>query len=261
MHTLKLISTFLKMNLQITLAYRVDTAINILINGMWLGWELLSLSIIFNNTATLGGWGPGDLVALLGVFRLVNMLMAAMIWPATEKFNSSVRDGSLDYTLLQPANSLFLISFSRIVLWRIWDLALGFILVAVGVGMSGGAASLFNLVSFLVLVGSGMLVIYSLWVVLIAATFWFVKFDNNVTILQALLDSGRYPATIYPPWLRLIVTFVVPIAVATTVPLQALRGELSGAKVLLFIGIGAASFLLAYQIWRAGVRKYSGASS
>jgi ABC-2 type transport system permease protein len=79
--------------------------------------------------------------------------------------------------------------------------------------------------------------------------------------LQALLDSGRYPATIYPPWLRLIVTFVVPIAVATTVPLQALRGELSWAKVLLFIGIGAASFLLAYQIWRAGVRKYSGASS
>jgi ABC-2 type transport system permease protein len=261
MHTLKLLSTFIKMNLQIALAYRVDTAINILINAMWLGWELLSLSIIFNNTETLGGWGPGELVALLGVFRLVNMMMAAMIWPATEKFNSSVRDGSLDYTLLQPANSLFLISFSRVVLWRIWDLALGFILVAVGVGMSGGSANAFNLVSFMVLVGSGMLVIYSLWVVLIALTFWFVKFDNNVTILQALLDSGRYPATIYPPWLRVIVTFVVPIAVATTVPLQALRGELSGWQVLMFIGIGVASFLLAGQIWKRGVRKYSGASS
>ncbi len=187
--------------------------------------------------------------------------MAAMIWPATEKFNASVRDGSLDYTLLQPANSLFLISFSRVVLWRIWDLALGFILVAVGVGMSGGGASFFHLVSFMVLVGSGMLVIYSLWVVLIALTFWFVKFDNNVTILQALLDSGRYPATIYPPWLRVIVTFVVPIAVATTVPLQALRGELGGWQVLMFIGIGAASFLLAGQVWKRGVRKYSGASS
>ena len=61
---------------------------------------------------------------------------------------------------------------------------------------------------------------------MIAATFWFIKFDNNVTILQALLDTGRYPSTVYPFWLRLIVTFVVPIAVATTVPLQALRGEL-----------------------------------
>jgi len=97
-----------------------------------------------------------------------------------------------------------------------------------------------------------MLVIYSLWVVLIALTFWFVKFDNNVTILQALLDSGRYPATIYPPWLRLIVTFIVPIAVATTVPLQALRGELSAGLVLLFLGVGAGSFLIAGQVWKRG---------
>jgi ABC-2 type transport system permease protein len=261
MHALKLIQTFIKINLQIALAYRVDTAINIFINGMWLVWELFSLSIIFNNTDTLGGWGPGELVALLGVFRLVNMLMAAMIWPATEKFNSSVRDGSLDYTLLMPANSLFLISFARVVLWRIWDLALGVTLVIVGVSMSGGAASLANLLSFMLLVGAGMTVIYSLWVVLISATFWFIKFDNNVTILQALLDSGRYPATIYPPWLRLIVTFVVPIALATTVPLQGLRGELAVWQVLLFLGVGAASFLVASQVWRLGVRRYSGASS
>ena len=96
---------------------------------------------------------------------------------------------------------------------------------------------------------------------MIAATFWFVKFDNNVTILQALLDTGRYPATVYPFWLRLIVTFVVPIAVATTVPLQALRGELTGWQVLLFLGISAASFLVASRIWKAGVKKYSGASS
>jgi ABC-2 type transport system permease protein len=261
MHYIKLISTFLKVNLQITLAYRVDTAVNIALNLMWLGWELLSLSIIFSNTDALGGWGPGELIALLGVFRLVNTLMAALIWPATEKFNSSVRDGTLDYTLLQPANSLFLVTFSRIVLWRIWDLILGSILIVVGISMSGTATSLTSLLSFMVLAGSGMLVIYSLWIVLISATFWFIKFDNNVTLLQALLDAGRYPATIYPTWLRMIVTFLVPIAVATTVPLQALRGDLSRLQVVLFIGVGAVSILIARRVWKAGVRQYSGASS
>jgi ABC-2 type transport system permease protein len=261
MHIFNLLSTFIKVNLQIALAYRIDTAVNILINAMWLGWELLSLSIIFNNTQTLGGWGPGELVALLGVFRLVNMMMAALIWPATERFNASVRDGSLDYTLLQPFSSLFLVTFSRIVVWRVWDLALGIILVIVGISMSGSGALPLNLVAFMLLLGSGMLVIYSLWIVLIAATFWFVKFDNNVTILQALLDSGRYPVTIYPPWLRLIVTFVVPIAVATTVPLQGLRGDLVFNQVALFLGVGAASFLVATQVWKAGVKRYSGASS
>jgi ABC-2 type transport system permease protein len=251
----------LKVNVQQELAYRADTVINILINLMWLGWELLSLSIIFSNTATLGGWGPGELIALLGVFRLVNMLMAALIWPNTEKFNASIRDGSLDYTLLQPVNSLFLITFSRIVIWRVWDLALATILIVAGVSMSGSGVTLFNLFSFMLLAASGMLILYSLWIVMIACTFWFVKFDNNVTILQALLDTGRYPATVYPPWLRLIVTFIVPIAVATTVPLQALRGELPGWQILLFLGVGAASLWVAVQVWRAGVRRYSGASS
>lgn len=261
MHLLNLIKVFLKINLQIALAYRVDTIINIFINLMWLGWELLGLQIIFTNTDTLAGWGPGALVALLGVFRLVNMLMASLIWPATEKFNASVRDGSLDYTLIQPANSLFQISFSRIVIWRVWDLVLAVILIIVGILMSGGTPSLLHLLVFLVLAISGALVIYSLWVVLIALTFWFVKFDNNVTILQALLDSGRYPVTVYPPWLRVIVTYLVPIALATTVPLQGLRGELSAMQVFIFLGVGLASFRVALWIWKAGVRQYNGASS
>jgi ABC-2 type transport system permease protein len=260
-YTFRLLSVLFKLNVQLTLAYRADMVVSILLNLMWLGWELLGLNIIFNNTTSLGGWGLGELIALLGVFRLVNALMAALIWPNTEKFNTSVRDGTLDYTFLQPADSLFLVTFSRMVIWRVWDLVLGIALIMVGIHLSGGSTTGPNLISFMFLAASGSVILYSLWIALIAATFWMVKFDNNVTILQALLDTGRYPATIYPTWLRLIVTFLVPIAVATTVPLQALRGELQIWQIFLFLGIGAASFFTAVQIWKAGVKKYSGASS
>ncbi len=261
MHILKLIQTYLKVNIQMSLAYRADTVVNILLNLMWLGWELLSLSIIFSNTKTLGGWGPGELIALLGVFRLVNTLMAALLWPNTEKFNASVRDGSFDYTLLQPANSMLLTSIARITIWRIWDLVLALILVVTGIGMAGDIVSPLSTLTFLLLTVSGTIVIYSLWIVLIALTFWFTKFDNNVTILQALLDAGRYPVTVYPAWLRIIVTFIVPIGVATTVPLQALRGEITGWGVALFAGVGLVAFVIASQVWRFGVKRYSGASS
>lgn len=261
MHILRLLSALFKVNVQMTLAYRADAVVNILLNFMWLGWELLGLNIIFNNTTSLGGWGLGELIALLGIFRLVNALMAALIWPNTEKFNASVRDGTLDYTLLQPADSMFLVTFSRMVIWRVWDLLLGAILITVGIQMSGGGASPLNLFSFIFLAISGSVILYSLWIALISATFWFVKFDNNVTILQALLDTGRYPSTVYPAWLRLIVTFLVPVAVATTVPLQALRGELSPLQVLMFLSFGVISFLVAARIWKAGVKRYSGASS
>jgi ABC-2 type transport system permease protein len=261
MHTLKLLSSFLKVNIQMSLAYRADTVINILLNLMWLGWELLGLNIIFSNTTSIGGWGLGELIALLGVFRLVNTFMIALIWPNTEKFNQSIRDGSMDYTILQPVSSLFLVTFSRITVWRIWDLVLATILIVVGINMTGDVTTPFNILTFILLAITGTLIIYSLWIVLIALTFWFTKFDNNVTILQALLDSGKYPSTVYPVWLRVIVTFIIPIAVATTVPLQALRGDLGPSQIFLFVVISIVSFWVATKVWKRGLKQYSGASS
>ena len=261
MNVLKLLSAFLKVNIQMSLAYRADTVVNILLNLMWLGWELLSLSIIFNNTETIGGWDFGQLIALLGVFRLVHTLMIALIWPNTEKFNQSIRDGSMDYTLLQPINSMFLVTFSRITVWRAWDLILAIILIVVGVNQSGDTATLLDILTFILLTISGAIIIYSLWIVLIALTFWFTKFDNNVTIMQALLDAGRYPVGVYPVWLRIIVTFIIPIAVATTIPLQALRGDLDLPRIGLFFLVGIVIFWVATRVWKSGLKRYSGASS
>src|SRR5512143_230316 len=157
---LKLLSAFLKVNLQMSLAYRADTVVNILLNLMWLGWELLTLGIIFSNTETLAGWGFGELIALLGVFRLVHTLMIALIWPNTEKFNQSIRDGSMDYTLLQPVNSMFLVTFSRITIWRAWDLILATVLIVVGINLAGETVTFPSILTFFLLTISGAIVIY-----------------------------------------------------------------------------------------------------
>ena len=261
MQITRVMSALLKINVQQELAYRVDTLVNLLTSLMWLGWELIGLSIIFSNTNSIGGWRAGDVIALLGVFRLVNTFMQMVVWPNTEKFNRGIREGSLDYTFLQPFNSQFMVSFSRIVIWNIWNLAIGIGLIVVGMSMTSSTATLGNVATFLLLTFSGGVVIYSLWVVLIALTFWFTKFDNNVTLMQAMMDTGRFPATVYPVWLRVIVTFIVPIALATTVPMQALRGELEWWHIALALATGVVAFLLSRALWKAGVRRYSGASS
>jgi len=259
--TVRLIRTFIKVNVEMSLAYRSEAVIEFLLDLMWLGWELLSLQIIFWNTQSLGGWNKGELIALMGVLTLVNTFMSALIWPNTEFFNAAMHDGSLDYMLLQPVNSLFLVTFSRISIWRIADLIVAIILVVTGFNLAGDVVTPFNTVTFLLLMVSGSLVLYSLWLILIAFTFWFTKFDNNVTILQALTDTGRYPVTVYPWWLRIIVTFIVPIGLATSIPVQALRGDLNLGQVLVFLAVSMAALAVASQVWRFGIKRYSSASS
>jgi ABC-2 type transport system permease protein len=261
MHYLRILSTLIKINVEQELAYRADTAINMLQLVVWTGWDLLALSIIFTNAASLGGWSAGQLVVLLGVFRLVNAVMAALVWPNTERFNNAMRDGTLDYTLLLPAPPLLIVSFTRIAIWRVVDFLIAIALIVIGVSMSAGGVTPGGILAFTLLLAGGMAIFYSLWIAMLAFTFWFIKFDNNVTILQAVLEAGRYPATVYPPWLRLIVTFVVPIALATTTPVQALRGELVWWQVLMFLGVAMIVVAVSLRIWRAGIRRYSGASA
>lgn len=261
MQTLRLLKALLRLNIQTSLAYRADAYINILLNIMWLGLQLFELSIIFNNTDALGGWRFSELIALLGVFRLINTLMITLVWPNTEKFNQSIRDGSMDYTILMPVNSMFLVTFSRITIWRFWDFLIAGALIMIGINMSGDTITPLQILTFSLLAISGLIIIYSLWIVLIALTFWFTKFDNNVTILQALMDAGRYPVSVYPVWLQIMVTYIVPIAVATTVPLQGLRGDLTLSRILIYAAVSVISFLVASQVWKSGLKRYSGASS
>lgn len=262
MHILRVFAALFRLNLQQELAYRVDTIVNILTSIVWLGWELAGLSIIFANTTNIAGWRFADILALLGVFRIINTFMQAIVWPNTEKFNQGIREGTLDYTFLQPMNSQFMVSFSRLVIWNAWNVFIGLGLIVASLFASGATSpTLLNTVTFFLLTASGGFIIYSLWIALISLTFWFTRFDNNVTLMQALMDTGRFPSMVYPAWLRVIVTFVVPIALATTVPVQALRGEIAWWQIALALSASVLAAVLSSRLWKAGVRRYSGASA
>jgi ABC-2 type transport system permease protein len=250
-----------RVNLQIDMAYRGDAIFGLGMAVFWVVYELATVWIVFSNTDSIGGWGVGEVIALTGVWKIMNTFMFLWIWPNTEKFNEGVRNGTLDYLFLQPVNSQLMVSLNRFVLWRFLELVLSAGMVAGGVALSASLATPSSVAAFLILTMSGVSIIYSLWIILISLTFWFTKFDNNVTILGALMDAGRFPATVYPAWLRALITFVVPIAIATTIPLQALRGELGPGQIGLFLLVGVGLFWAATRVWALGTRRYSGASS
>ena len=59
---------------------------------------------------------------------------------------------------------------------------------------------------------SARLMIYCFWLILTVAAFWVVRMDQLAELFEGVYQSGRWPVTIYPGWLRISLTFLVPIA-------------------------------------------------
>ena len=115
---------------------------------------------------------------------------------------------------------------------------------------------------FLIMLLAGLVIVYSFLLILSTCAFWFVKLENVLVIFQTLFgNAGRWPITIFPGWLRVFLSFVVPLAFAVTVPAQALTGTLPSATALLAVGVAAAFFVAARVFWVVALRRYTGASA
>jgi ABC-2 type transport system permease protein len=73
--------------------------------------------------------------------------------------------------------------------------------------------------------------------------------------------AGQYPTTVYPRWLRLVLTFLIPIGLAVTTPAQSLTGRLTWLRLLALVGFVAALAVVTRVVWKLGTRRYSGASA
>jgi len=68
----------------------------------------------------------------------------------------------------------------------------------------------------------GLVIVYSFWLILATCSFWLVKVEIILVIFESMFQAGRWPVTLYPRPLRLVLIFIVPVAFAVTVPAQAL---------------------------------------
>jgi ABC-2 type transport system permease protein len=261
MNSLRLFWVFLRVSVLSELAYRANFVLQLFESLVDLGTALGGLAVVFSYTDTLGGWRPDEVLALVGVFFLVGGAIHLVIEPSMQRLIEAVSEGTLDFTLTKPADAQFLVSIQRVEIWKLTDLVLGagvlvFALVRMGTRLGAGQAA-----AFAAALAAGGLIVYSFWLMLATLSFWFVRVENILVIFQSMYEAGRWPVSLYPRWLRFSLTFLVPVAFATTVPTQALSDRLTGRTLL---GAGALAVLLlvvSRLFWRAGVRRYSGASA
>jgi ABC-2 type transport system permease protein len=247
-------------SIQVEMEYRTSFIINLLNSLVSIGASLLILYALFDRGQALAGWSFDEVLVVLGVFTVADSVVDMLLRPSLGKVSEYVREGGMDYLLLKPINLQYLVSVRNWTFWGLPNLFLGLGIVLYGMS-AAGTLNLANLALFAVMVVAGIAVIYSLWASLAVVAFWSVQAGQAHFLLYTALDAGRFPVGVYPPWLRLIFTFVAPIAFVTTVPAAAAVGRLDWSLAIGGLVAAPTALIISVVIWRLAVRSYTSASS
>jgi ABC-2 type transport system permease protein len=260
MRSLRLAGIFLRVNAMNELQYRANFFVQLLQSLIALVAGLAVIGLVFSHTEQLRGWTQPELLAVMGVHIVMGGLIGAFIQPNMIRLTEDVRDGRLDFMLTKPEDAQVLISVREFRVWRLVDVAVGGVVLAIA--LAGlGSVSLIGVAAFFVAIFVGATMIYCFWLIITTFSFWIVRLDEIVDLFEGLYQAGRWPVTIYPGWLRIGLTFLVPIAFAVTVPAEALSGRLTVETLALAVGFALFLLLVTRAWWRFGLRHYSGASA
>ncbi len=252
---------YLRIGIANEMQYRVNFFIQLLQSLISLATGLIGLWLIFSHTTSLGGWSQPELLAVMGVYMLMGGLIQAAIQPNMQRLMNEIQDGTLDFALTKPVDGQVLVSIREFRFWQLTDVLVGLGVLGVAIVQIKEQIGLVQTLAFVAALGLGGVMIYCFWLILTTTAFWLIRVWELVNLFQGLYAAGRYPVTIYPEWLRLGLTFLVPVAFAVTVPAQALTNRLTPLTLLGAVGLAAGLLLLARFIWRLGVRSYAGASA
>lgn len=261
MRGLRLAINYLRIGVLNEFQYRANFYIQILQTFIALATGLIGLNLVFSQTNELGGWNKSELLAVMGVFIMMGGVIRSAIQPNMERLMEEIREGNLDFALTKPADSQLLVSVREFRFWQVVDVVTGMIVMGVALSQMNWFISLWSVLGFFSAIVMGAVMIYCFWLVITSTAFWFVRVHEIANLFEGLYAAGRWPIDIYPNWLRIGLTFLVPVAFAVTVPAQALTGRLTLQTWLGALALTILLFTVARAFWKFGLRSYSGASA
>jgi len=258
---LRLWLTFLKANLLLELEYRANMIAGAALGVFWAGVSFVSVAVFYTQTETIGGWNYAQALVVLGLFVITQGVISALLYPNLQRVVEMVREGTMDFVLIKPADAQFLATLRFARYSSLVDLTAGALVILFALQQMRYSPSWSALLTFVATALAGLLTLYSIWASMAALAFWFVKIENLSELFQSLFETARFPVSAYSGVVRFVLTFVLPIAFLTTVPAQAIIGALDTPLLVAAVGIAALALAVSRWLWRRALRNYTSASS
>ena len=258
---LRLLRVQVRSSVLLGLQYRADFLVDGFISLCWTTTALVPLFVVFHDRPVIAGWQFSEALVVVGWFTLLEAILEGAINPSLTAVVEHIRKGTLDFVLLKPADAQFLVSTARFEPWRSTNILTALVIWTVAFVRLGRGPSPLGVAEALVLLASATLLLYSLWILTVSAAFYVVKVDNLTNLFGSIFDAARWPVQIFRGLLRWVFTLVVPLALMTTYPAEAMLGRLSPLALLGSVAGAVAFAWLSRRVWLGSLARYSSASS
>jgi ABC-2 type transport system permease protein len=236
----------------------------------WMAWMLMNLIfyiIIFNFTSEIGvgtGWTKYPFFIFIATSLLVNSIVEMFFMMNMDELSELIRTGALDFALVKPMDTQFLVSLTKTDWSAIGNFFLGLLLLGYSLIQIGYVPQPWEIALYPLYIACGVAIYYSLMVAMAATSVWL---GRNLTLLDfwfSVTMFSRYPMEIYQGhWgtpLRRVFTFIVPILVVVNVPSKLLIHTLSPQTFgdwllpiftifITFVSLGVARLVFKLALW------------
>src|SRR5690606_21740399 len=115
---LRVFLTFLSNSLVRDMTFRSNFVIETVTSLCWMGMNLAFYVLVFRYTPMIGadtGWGKYEFFVFLSTSLFINSIVQTFFMPNADEFGELIRTGNLDFALLKPIDTQFLVSLRKVV--------------------------------------------------------------------------------------------------------------------------------------------------
>lgn len=242
--------------------FKANFILWIIVELLWFGLQLTFVAVIYQHTDRIGTWTRWEVVLLIGASHFIQQIFTAIFLTNLTQLSEYIRTGKLDFMLLLPINTRFLISLRQVDLGGFINAGSALAVIGYACSQLGIVPSPSQIAGFLLLSAASVIIHYSLMLVLACSSFWTVRAQGIVWGYYNLFNIARLPDAAFHGFFRLFFTFVLPMLLVANVPAKLVARKLgSGWEMGLLVLMSLAAFLLSEAFWRFSVKRYTSASS
>ena len=243
--------------------FKVNFLLWIVVESLWFALQLAFMSVLYEHTDSIAGWTKWEVILLSGASQFLMQLVSIVFMTNLTNLSELIRTGKLDFFLLLPVNTRFLISTRKFEAGNVVNALLGLAVMGYALSRLGVVPTAAQIAGFFVLCGAGLTIHYSLMFLLAIVAFWTVRAQGMVWGYYNLFNIARLPDAAIPRGaFKAVFTFVLPMLLVANVPVKLLTDRLSSPwEMGLLMVMAAGCFAGSEWVWRLATRHYTSASS